>query len=64
MRVASVMLQRRVTVTGDVGRDRFQAQPVADGFRQVGLILDDQHTHALEVTGRCVWPAYRKPHTG
>ena len=34
-----------VTVTGDVGRDRLQAQAIADGFCHVGLVLDDQHTH-------------------
>jgi hypothetical protein len=43
--------------------DRFQAQPIADCLRHVGLILDDQHTHALKVTSRCISPAYRKPHT-
>src|SRR5262249_37460756 len=36
-----------VAVTGDVCRDRCQAQPVADGFCHIGLVLDDQHTHVL-----------------
>ena len=44
--VDAQQLQGGVTVTGDVGRDRLQAQPVADGLRQQGLVLDDQHTHA------------------
>ena len=62
--VDAQQLQRRVAVTGDVGRDRLQAQPVADGLRHVGLILDDQHTHALDATSRYISSAYRKPHTG
>ena len=33
-------------ITGNVGGDRFQAQPIADGLRHVGLVLDDQHAHA------------------
>jgi hypothetical protein len=44
--VDAQQLQRGVAVTGDVYRDRFQAQPIADGFCQVGLVLDDQHPHA------------------
>jgi hypothetical protein len=62
--VDAQQFQRRIAVTGDVGRDRVQAQPVADGLRHIGLILDDQHTHALKVTSRCISSAYRKPHTG
>src|SRR5262249_6928709 len=45
-------------------RDRFEAEAVADGFGQVGLIFDDQDTRARMVTSGCVLPAYRKPHTG
>ncbi len=43
--VGAQQFQRGITVTGDVGRDRFQAQPIADGLCHVGLVLDDQHTH-------------------
>ena len=43
--VDAQQLQSGVTVTGDVGRDRFQAQPIADGLCHVGLVLDDQHAH-------------------
>ena len=43
--VDAQQLQSGVTVTGDVGGDRFQAEAIADGFRHVGLVLDDQHTH-------------------
>jgi hypothetical protein len=39
-------LQGGGAVTGDVCRDRFQAQAVADGLRHVGLVLNNQHTHA------------------
>ena len=39
-------LQRGVAVARDVRRDRFQAQTVADGVRHVGLVLNEQHTHA------------------
>ncbi len=38
--------QSGVAVTGDVRRDRLQAQTIADGFRHIGLVLDDQHAHA------------------
>ena len=62
--VDAQQLQRGVAVTGDVGRDRFQPQPVADGLRHVGLVLDDQHTHAQTLTTRRISPVYRKPHTG
>ena len=61
--VDAQQLQRGVAVTGDVGRDRFQAQPIADGLCHVGLVLDDQHTHALDATSRRISSAYRKPHT-
>ena len=44
--VDAQQLQRGVAVAGDVRRDRLQAQAVADGFRHVGLVLDDQHAHA------------------
>ena len=44
--VDAQQLERGVAVAGDVGRDRLQAQAVADGLRHVGLVLDDQHTHA------------------
>ena len=43
--VDAQQLQRGVAVTGDVGGDRLQAQAVADGLGQIGLVLDDQHTH-------------------
>ena len=44
--VDAQQLQSGVAVTCDVRRDRFQAEAIADGFRHVGLVLDDQHTHA------------------
>ena len=44
--VHAQQLQRGVTVAGDVGRDRFQAEAIADGFGQIGLVLNDQHTRA------------------
>lgn len=53
-----------VTVARDIRRDRFQPQPVTDGLRQVGLILYDQHAHALDPTKRTISPTYRKSHTG
>ena len=43
--VDAQQLERGIAVSRDVCRDRFQAQAVADGFRHVGLVLDDQHTH-------------------
>ena len=61
--VDAQQLQGGVAVAGDVGRDRLQAQPVADGLGQVGLVLDDQHAHALDATSRRISSAYRKPHT-
>jgi hypothetical protein len=44
--VEAQQLQSGVAVTRDVSRDRFQAQAIADGFRHVGLVLNEQHTHA------------------
>ena len=44
--VDAQQLQSGVAVTGDVRRDRLQAQTIADGLRHVGLVLDDQHAHA------------------
>ena len=38
--------QRGAAVPGDVCRDRLESEAVADGLRHVGLVLDDQHTHA------------------
>src|SRR5262249_53092876 len=61
--VDAQQLQSGVAVTGDVGRDRFQAQPIADGLGHVGLVLDDQHTHAHNGMSRLISLAYRKPHT-
>ena len=61
--VDAQQLQSGVAVTGDVGRDRFQAQAIADGFCHVGLVLDDQHTHALNAPSRSISAAYRKPDT-
>src|SRR5207342_2768838 len=39
-------LQSGVPVARDVGRYRFEAQAIPDGFRHEGLVLDDQDTHA------------------
>jgi hypothetical protein len=44
--VDAQQLQSGRAVTRDVCRDRFQAQAIADGFRHIRLVLDDQHTHA------------------
>jgi hypothetical protein len=44
-------LEGAVAVTRDVGCDRFQAQAIADGFCHIGLVLNDQHPHALDA--RC-----------
>ena len=44
--VDAQQLQGGVAVAGDVGGDRFQAEAVADGLGHVGLVLDEQHTHA------------------
>ena len=40
--VDAQQLQSGGAVTGDVGRDRFQAEAIADGLRHVGLVLDEQ----------------------
>ena len=61
--VDAQQLQGGVAVTGDVGRDRLEAQPITDGLRHVGLVLDDQHTHASILPSRRILPAYRNPHT-
>ena len=61
--VDAQQLQSGVAVTGDVGRDRLQTQPVADGLCQKGFVLDDQYTHAADPTIRTISSAYRKPHT-
>jgi hypothetical protein len=45
--VDAQQFQSGVAVTGDVCRDRVQTQPIADGFCHIGLVLDDQHTHAV-----------------
>ena len=44
--VDAQQLQRGVAVTGDVCRDRLQAQAVADRVRHQGLVLNEQHAHA------------------
>src|SRR5262249_54436608 len=56
--------QRGIAVARDVGRDRFQAQAVADGLRHEGFVLDDQHTRAPMLTSGRISPAYRNAHTG
>src|SRR5262249_32263655 len=69
--VDAQQLQRGVAVAGDVGRDRLQAQPVANGLGHVRLVLDDQHTHplllclapGLDATSRRISSAYRQRHT-
>ena len=46
---------------GDVGRDRFQAEAIANGFCHIGLVFDDQHTHIeRNATRRNISSAYRK----
>jgi hypothetical protein len=59
--VDAQQFQSGVSVAGDVCRDRLQAQAVADGLGHVGLVLDDQHTHALDATNQRISSAYRKP---
>ena len=61
--VDAQQLESGVAVNGDVCRDRFQAQAIADGFCHVGLVLDEQHTHAPDATSWRISSAYRKPHT-
>jgi hypothetical protein len=41
-------------------RDRLQAQAIADRLRHIGLVLDHQHTHALDATSPRISRAYRK----
>ena len=41
--VDAQQLERGVAVAGDVGGDRLEPQPVADGLGEVELVLDDQH---------------------
>jgi hypothetical protein len=38
--------QSAIAVTGDVCCDRFEAEAIADGFRHIGLVLNEQHAHA------------------
>jgi glycopeptide antibiotics resistance protein len=64
VRVDAQQLKGGVAVASDIGRDRLEAKPVPDGLRHVGLILDNQHTHALDATSKRILWAYRKPHTG
>jgi hypothetical protein len=40
------MLSSSSAVISDVGRDRFEAQPIADGLREVGLILGKTASYA------------------
>jgi D-alanyl-D-alanine carboxypeptidase (penicillin-binding protein 5/6) len=61
--VDAQQFQSGVAITGGVGRDRLQAQAVADGFRQKWFVLDGRHTHAINATSRRISSAYRKPHT-
>src|SRR5690349_10863740 len=51
VRVDAQQLQSGVAVGSDVCCDRFQTEAVADGFRQIRLILDDQHAHAPMLEG-------------
>ena len=49
--VNAQQLQSGVAVTGDVGRPMLPgAAHRGSTFRQVGLILDNQHTHSLYAT--------------
>ena len=57
--VDAQQLQGGLAVTGDVSRDRLQAQPVPNGLRHVGLVLDNQHAHALNPPSRRILPAYQ-----
>src|SRR5262249_5499351 len=63
VRVHAQQLQRSVAVTGDVCRNRFQAQAVANRFRHITLVLDDQDTHAREDRSWGMSSAYPKPET-
>jgi hypothetical protein len=44
--VDAQQLQSGVAVACDVCRDRLQAEAIADRFRHIGLVLDQQHAHA------------------
>jgi serine-type D-Ala-D-Ala carboxypeptidase (penicillin-binding protein 5/6) len=61
--VGTQQLQRAVAVTGNVGRDGFQAEAVADRFGHEGFVLDDQHAHACDAARPDISSAYRKTHT-
>ncbi len=61
--VDAQQFQGGVAVTRDVGGDGVQAQTVADGLRQKGFVLDDQHAHAPHATNRRISSTYRKAHT-
>ncbi len=62
--VHAQQLQRGIAVAGDVCGDRFEAKAIADGFGQVGLVLNDQYTRDPMLTIRRISPAYRKRQTG
>ena len=61
--VDAQQLQRGLAVTSDVGRDRLQAQPIADRLSHVGLVLNDQHTQARILPPGHLSLAYRNPDT-
>src|SRR4029450_5063570 len=52
--VEAQQLQCSVAVTRDVCCDGFQAQAMADALSNVGLVLDDQHTHAPMLEPACI----------
>ena len=57
------LLERGVAVARDVGGDRLEAQPVADGLGEVELVLDDQHAHAPSLGRGAYRAAYPIPRT-
>ena len=61
--VDAQQLESGGSVTCDVGGDRFQAEPIADGSRHKGLVLDNQHTHPSNATRSGISSEYGKPHT-
>ena len=61
--VDAQQLQRGVAVAGDVGRDRFQAEAVADGFRHVAARPRRSIRACSDATSGRISPAYRKPDT-
>ena len=63
VRVNAQQLQSRVAVTRDVGRNRLQTQPIADGLCHVGLVLNDQHTQVRMLPRRHISLAYGNPDT-